>query len=237
MERLIGITGRAGAGKDSVWKILDYEIDETVQRLGFADSLKESAMAALGLFGRQAEMFKNEGEIQLSFDGLEAGRLSGREYLQLYGTEAHREIFGDDFWIRQTMKKVSGITVIIDVRYNNEAEAIIEAGGEVWEVRRPGNLIPESGHASERPISRQYIGRVIRNEGSLNDLRYEVMLAWSGEEPSDERLLNIAQMTIDEELRHNFLKRKHLTERAALVAAELSEDPAPTNSKGYKHPW
>jgi len=245
MERLIGVTGRAGAGKDSVWSTLNYEIDEPVHRLAFADPLKESAMAALGLFSEQAQEFKEIGQLVFLFGNREVGTISGREYLQLYGTEAHREIFGDDFWVRQAMRKVRGITVITDVRYDNEAEAIIARGGEVWEVRRPGSLIAESNHPTEIPISRHLVNRVLHNDGDLNDLRYEVMRAWAGEEASDERLLKVAKEKVEDELRHNFLKRKHMTERAKLVAAELSEDPdtavVPGNvgiyGKGHRLPW
>lgn len=242
MEAIIGITGRAGSGKDSVYQILADELNHPVQRIAFADRLRESAMAALGLFPEQAKQIKEEGEIVLYIDGMEAGSISGREYLQLYGTEAHRDIFGDDFWIKEAMKKnVSGvITVITDVRYANEAETILKNGGVIWEIKRPGDLIDESSHRSEVPISRSYVSRVINNDGQLDDLRYEVVRAW------DECFGNGEQLSFDEELRHNFLKRKFIaerSERAKLVDAELSEDPdTPVASgkvykKGYRLPW
>lgn len=63
---------------------------------------------------------------------------------------------------------------VTDVRYPNEAERVLALGGEVWEVVRPG-LEPD-GHASEQPLARELVTRVIDNSGTLGDLRNNV--AW-----------------------------------------------------------
>jgi len=104
--------------------------------------------------------------------------ITGRRYLQLYGTEAHREVFGDNFWIDQALpdpcapyygrKDPFDLLVFTDVRYQNEAERIRECGGEVWLIDRPSvEDLPDS-HASEN-IDFHVDTRIINN-GTLDDL-------------------------------------------------------------------
>jgi hypothetical protein len=59
-----------------------------------------------------------------------------------------------------------------DLRYPNEAQRILDLGGEVWEIIRPG--LSSDGHASETPLPRELVSRRIRNDGHLLNLRYEV---------------------------------------------------------------
>ncbi len=107
--------------------------------------------------------------------------LTGRQYLQNLGNDA-REVFGEDFWVDQVLPplvndfkdKFEGVDVlaITDLRYPNEAQRVLNLGGEVWEVLRPG--LESDGHASETPLPRDLITRTIRNDKGLMDLRYVV---------------------------------------------------------------
>lgn len=125
--------------------------------------------------------------------------LTGREYLQNLGNEA-RGVFGEDFWVDQVlpkpgldgglMRRPSGVAhpetryaltkrypgvdllAISDLRYPNEAQRVLDCGGEVWEVIRPGTA--SDGHASEQVLDRKYVTRQIDNSGDLLALRYEV---------------------------------------------------------------
>jgi hypothetical protein len=92
----------------------------------------------------------------------------------------------DEIWIRIAMEQASQqITVgrgvvITDVRFDNEAKAIIDAGGEVWRVTRPGwRCLAEeaAAHQSEAGVSDHLIARIIDNSGSLDDLRAELSAA------------------------------------------------------------
>lgn len=122
-------------------------------------------------------------------------RLTGREYLQNLGNEA-RKVFGDEFWVDQVLLNPANIDwrdwsqndnideyveeqypgvkflVITDLRYPNEAQRVLDCGGEVWEVLRPGTA--SDGHASEQPLPRDLVTRQIDNSGDLMALRYEV---------------------------------------------------------------
>jgi hypothetical protein len=93
-----------------------------------------------------------------------------RTYLQRYGTEAHRDIFGCDFWVDQGMRRAQEvraasnpctIPVFTDVRFENEALTIKGMGGEIWHVR---GLDEDTGlHASEAPLPVSLIDRHIDN--------------------------------------------------------------------------
>jgi hypothetical protein len=118
--RLIGLNGRLHSGKDTAVEFIrGAALGEEVQRIGFADKLKLSAARALGFDGtvEQAVAFcnhlKENFEIRLvdqrtSKLNAPYRRVSGREYLQWYGTEAHRQVFDDQFWVNALLPQRLG---------------------------------------------------------------------------------------------------------------------------------
>jgi hypothetical protein len=73
---------------------------------GFADKLKHAAMTALGFVVTEsdaivlANSLKEDGEITTAIPEQSVlYTIDGRKYLQLFGTEAHRDIFDTDFWV------------------------------------------------------------------------------------------------------------------------------------------
>ena len=175
MSFVIGLTGRAGSGKDTAFHLLaESHPEERFHRKAFADLLKESAMLALGLDPEDAEAFKERGKITVQYGADVARELSGREFFQRYGLEAHRDVFGADFWTKRVLNPEvldrSGVTVITDVRLDDEAEQIRELGGEVWLIERDHTAIEEDHHKTELGVSEDLISRRIYNTGSLEDL-------------------------------------------------------------------
>ena len=173
-SRLIGLTGRAGAGKDTAFRFIAEETP--AERRAFADLLKVSAMRSLGLDKDTADDFKNRAVVTVRFGSNEPiVELSGRKFLQLFGTEAHRDVFGKDFWIERALDNLTPgvVTVVTDVRLDNEADAIHALGGEVWHIQRPGRRFDVS-HVTEQGISRDRIDRWIENGASLDDFRVEM---------------------------------------------------------------
>jgi hypothetical protein len=197
--RVIGLTGRARAGKDTVASIIADELgDLHVIREGFADKLKISAARALGIAGTPedciaaCDALKVDGqvEVELGMFG-PVDTITGRRFLQLYGTEAHRDVFGEDFWLDAVLptRLVTGdlfgspalaldrfdadVLVVSDVRFPNEAERVLDVGGEVWEVLRPGGPLVE-GHSSEEPIPAGLVTRSIVNDDHLDHLAHLV---------------------------------------------------------------
>lgn len=67
-----------------------------------------------------------------------------------------------------------GTLIITDTRFENEAAFIRGAGGTIWHIDRAAAPRVRA-HASEAGVSRQADDRIIDNNGSLNDLRAQVM--------------------------------------------------------------
>lgn len=173
---LIGLTGKAGSGKDTACEyMLQWAVahNRRARRDAFADRLKLSAAriftpdATLEEALEWAEWLKNDAVITVFQAGQRnAHEISGRRFLQTYGTEAHREVFGMEFWVDQVTENIDPdeITIITDVRFDNEAKAIREAGGEVWAIQRPRNVSIDDQHVSEQPISADLIDLLIIND-------------------------------------------------------------------------
>lgn len=185
MNRVIGLAGRSRAGKDTV---ADYLVDLTqgrVERDAFADRLKLIAARALdikfhpdqvgaGAVRRWGDHLKENVEIVVRgpFGAIE-DQVSGRRFLQRLGAEGIRDVLGPSVLVDALpLVRDCDLLVVTDVRFPNEAEAIRRAGGEVWEIFRPGG--PGDDHVSERRLPHTLVDRVITNDGALDDLRERV---------------------------------------------------------------
>jgi hypothetical protein len=197
--KIIGLTGKARAGKDTAAGFILEWCEErglNAERLAFADPLKVSAARALGFNGTTADCvafcndLKRPG-IELHLHGPNGSDLgpsrinqkliTGREFLQLYGTEAHRDVFGQDFWVEVTERKLAeragtdlDVVVLTDCRFPNEATMVNKHDGEVWEIDRPDNTTLTDGleaHSSEVGLPDGAIEFCIANVGDEADLR------------------------------------------------------------------
>lgn len=189
---LIGLHGKARSGKDTACQfILEWAEQEgrTARRDAFADRLKLSAARALGFDGTLEEcvafcnVLKENGQVITVALGEneppERLVMTGREFLQRYGTEAHRDVFNTDFWVNAALSGVPAlgeIRIFTDVRFPNEAARIRALGGEVWHILRPGNTKVDN-HASEKPLPVDLIDHTIVNNGTLDHLRGLVISA------------------------------------------------------------
>jgi hypothetical protein len=175
---LIGMTGKAGSGKDTAADCLVREHGFT--KLSFAGPLK-AMMAAAGM-PEPADRDAKEQPIP-GFD------FSWRRAAQRLGTEWGRGL-DPDIWVKvmaqqiQQRNAVGGIVRIVlsDVRFDNEAAMIRRLGGKVLHVLgRAAVLGEDAGHASEAGVFFDRTqDRHISNSGSLDDLFSEVRYAvWS----------------------------------------------------------
>lgn len=201
--KIIGLTGAAGSGKDTACGFaLEWCEDHglTAERVAFADPLKVSAAACFGYPASKALEFCNwlkqpgvfvtaerqegEGDIPLSVaeaHGIKGKRVSGRQFLQFYGTEAHRDVFGTGFWtdallavIQEKVDEGLDVVFITDTRFPNEGQAVSDLG-EIWAVKRELAHTVEA-HASEEPLPDDLIDLQVNNVGTLADLQAEVHL-------------------------------------------------------------
>lgn len=173
---IIGLTGKARSGKDTVREILERTYG--FEGYSFAGALKKAMCPLFGLDERYVLNEKNKEKPIPCWD-----ELTLRRAMQLLGTEAMRGTFGDDFWIRRLRRDVYGrrMVVISDVRFDNEAEAIRRWGGAIIEVRRDGaGLEAEAGaHSSEQGVSPELVHLTLENNSTLAMLQINTEKAFT----------------------------------------------------------
>lgn len=155
MSKIIGLAGKAGSGKDHTYdylKMVHLDIignPLVVIRVAYADGVREEIQDVLGVDSDILYQKPYPEEI--------------RRLLQWWGTE-YRRAQDADYWVKKGMAEAIRLAdgptvhlvVITDVRFANEASAIQEAGGLVYEVvasdevrrERLGGQLPPA-HASE----------------------------------------------------------------------------------------
>lgn len=172
---LIGLSGFSGAGKDTAAAAV---LNLGWRRVAFADKLRQVAYALdpivvvdSGPAGpvRLAELVDT-----LGWEATKRSYLEVRRLLQRLGTDAGRQVLGDDLWVEAALGDLHGPTVITDVRFRNEAAAIRARGGFVFRIERPGvgALVGADGqvHPSETALAGFDFDAVLENGGSPDDL-------------------------------------------------------------------
>lgn len=176
---LIGITGHAGVGKDTVRQILVE--DHGFYGLAFADPVRDMARALLDhvYCGHMIDSRELK-EVAAPTLGI-----SPRQIMQMLGHEWGRVMIRPTLWIDIARAKISMARlrgekrfVVSDVRYQDELTAIRELSGKLWHITRPG-CWPTNAHASERFAEQAHaIADVtIANDGTIDELRDKVRAA------------------------------------------------------------
>ena len=175
---LVGLSGRAGSGKDTTANLLvGHFLNDgaQVKTLSFAGKLKD---VICDVFGLNAVVFEDRALKNQPM--LELQGKSPREVAQFLGTEAFRSIRSEvwvDYAMRQARRYLSqGISVILtDCRFLNEADVIASYGGRVVSIER--DSVEVYDHPSETAIDEikaRYATATIQNNGSMSDLAVEV---------------------------------------------------------------
>lgn len=214
IEHIIGLNGRLHSGKDTAFAEIDLYFAASglkAKRIAFADPLKLSAALALGYQPKNAEEavaicndLKEYGIIAIGDTRTAQGDdgemwinsedcgLTGREYLQFYGTEAHRNVFGKDFWVDACLPASlsdvddkyldANVLVVTDVRFENEAQRILDLGGEVWQIAATERLgpLPDDAHPSEHPLPSALITHTVDNNNSIKEFALNLHAALDG---------------------------------------------------------
>lgn len=156
--KILGITGKIKSGKSTIAEIIQMNYSRTVV-INFADALKDEVAVACGVTRTTIDTSKD----------------IFRPILQWWGTDFRRNLYGDDYWIKRWLHKVSKLppdvrlVVAADVRFENEAKCVKELGGELWRVFRStdGQC---STHASETDMNRFNCDLTMENEKMIKDL-------------------------------------------------------------------
>lgn len=136
---IIGLTGRIGSGKSTIAKEI-VKLVPNAKVTSFAGPVKTIAKTVFGWDGAKDER--------------------GRRLLQVIGTDAGRA-YNQDIWVHMMQTQLGlllaqGIPLVIidDLRFDNEAEALKNRGGEIVRLTGRGGASGEIGaHASEQGIT------------------------------------------------------------------------------------
>lgn len=191
---LLGLTGVAQSGKSTVAEYLvnEYGFKEYL----FSDGVKLAlyrmnpiimATHKHGDYSQDVVQYLQDVVDDFGWDQAKQIPMV-RELLQRMGTEAGREVHGQDVWVDRTFnqmfkecgwdwkfeydkltKHATSDIVIPDLRFDNEAERIKHHGGVVIKVDR-GNR-PVNGHSSEKGIDATLIDVTLYNTGTLEDIK------------------------------------------------------------------
>lgn len=181
---LVGIAGYARAGKDTAAQGL---VDIGWTKAAFADPLKRALEILDPIvdvdydgIGVSTDRLSDDLTLVGGWDVAKAVNPEIRRLLQVFGTEVGRNLFGEDFWVKQALDGAYPYTVFSDVRFKNEADAIREAGGIVIWVERPG-VGPLNDHASENDLDRYLFDYYLENETDKEELQDDIWICVSRE--------------------------------------------------------
>ncbi|OGV45169.1 MAG: hypothetical protein A2017_06415 [Lentisphaerae bacterium GWF2_44_16] len=167
----IGITGKAGSGKDTLGRMIATKLTEfqkSITIMAFGNPIKDIAVA----MGFKEEQIKDP---VLKNDIDENWGISPRKFMQICGTELFRNNFRADCLVKAAEIRIKeyslhrDVIIFTDVRYKNEAEFIIERGGIIIEIERPytDKAADWRKHPSESGIAEKYIHiKIINNAGT-----------------------------------------------------------------------
>ena len=171
LPKFIGLRGPIGSGKDTV---ADYLVAHYgYEKKGFSDPVYESLylLNPPVIVGKHRVIHLQILVDTHGWDFVKRAYPCVREWLRIIGTEAGRDIHGQDCWIKVADKRVDVSSAkrfaIRDVRFPNEAEYIKDNGGEIWEIQ--GRISEEVAllkkHRSEG--NQIPVDRIIHNDSSL----------------------------------------------------------------------
>jgi len=174
---VIGFTGRKGTGKDTA---AQYFVDKYgFTRVAYADVLKEAAAELFDIPVEFMDRYKNNNRARVRFEVQHETILGAydhmtdmplRTFLQRFGTEMGRNIFGPSFWVDQLKRRIDEGTmrdnyVISDVRFNNE----VTLCDYVIEIIRDTVQGPDV-HVSEAGLDEELVHYIVVNNGTIENL-------------------------------------------------------------------
>ena len=168
---IIGLSGYAGAGKDTVADILvaRYGYDKRA----FADPIRKGLYAINPMIDTAVRLQDVVDEYGWQ---VAKGNPEVRRLLQVFGTEFAKEQFGKDVWVKLATESLNPEERVVfsDVRFREEAAAIIRLGGTVWRIDRKG-VGPVNEHISESNMTGWKFDNILRNNFGKDELEAMVV--------------------------------------------------------------
>ncbi len=172
---LIGLTGRAGSGKDTAAAYLAQA--HRFMPLAFATPIRQMLQVGLGLTEQDfAPSHKNEVIARL--------QRAPRQLMQTLGTEWGRTHVHSSIWVDLAVGELDRMEnldiALTDVRFEDEARMIRDRGGFIVRLVRNA-AAPVHSHVSEASLHLREGDKEIHNNGTLFQL-YDKLDALVGEE-------------------------------------------------------
>jgi hypothetical protein len=208
--KIYGLCGEKQSGKNQFAKFAKeiiveekkylLDVEQTIHEVALADPLKTFCMDYIGMsheacygsdddknrpFSTWGQLFNNN--ILKLFNKTAEDAVSGREVLQIVGTEIFRQTFRDSFWsdlmINKTIPRyrnsVCQVLFITDVRFFNEIEALKTVGAKIIRIHRHIERKQQIQHVSEQQMAQMnddMFDYVIYNDGNLQEFNDEVFI-------------------------------------------------------------
>jgi hypothetical protein len=181
---IIGLTGKRLAGKDTV---ANYLVEQKgFHHIFFSKKMKEAVAALFQIPVEYVDDWKdNRGgsldrvEVHIDIGGIIKYTYGWVEFLQRFGTEMGREVLDEDLWVDLafgpgSLEFFTEDYVIKDVRFENEAQRILDYGGKIIEIRR--DMIDEENdsHISENGLPNHMVEYIIANTSTIESLYQDV---------------------------------------------------------------
>jgi dephospho-CoA kinase len=164
---LIGIAGKKESGKTTAAEYIRSCAPHRVHFVNFADCLKDDVAQMCGV----------------TREFIEQNKAAFRSTLQGYGTDICRNLFGQDYlvnrWLNRCITISNGnplaIVISSDVRFRNEAQAILQCNGFLFRINRPSNKLATDTHPSEVELDNYGVyDSIIDNDGSLEKFHRQI---------------------------------------------------------------
>ncbi len=173
--KILGLAGYARSGKDTAGNAL---AELGWKRIAFADVLREFSYRLNPLimseWGKVTQLRWIIDEY--GWDGYKRTQWAEgvRDHLQRLGTECGRELISQNIWVDATFNRMDpdGKYVISDMRFPNEASAILARSGSLLRITRPG-IGPANGHKSETALD-DWEFDTIFNDGTQEEFEKRV---------------------------------------------------------------
>lgn len=169
---IIGLAGYARVGKSEAAKGLqpDFKV------VAYADKLREFLYTLNPIVGTRGMRLQKVID-RYGWDGYKSTQYNDeiRRAIQTLGTDCGRNMIGPNVWIDSTFRSMNNVGrqdyVIADVRFPNEAQAIVDRGGFIVRIDRPG-YGPVNDHASETSMDKWEYDAIIVNNVLPEGLRH-----------------------------------------------------------------
>ena len=180
---IIGAHGFKQSGKDTFADLLVREYG--YRRIAFADRVKDAIHVIFGvprehLYGSNEDKQRPSG---VRWDDLhdivrekkdDPNVLSVRELLQVFATEICRSKI-PSIWYRYLPLPEGERLVISDLRFENEANFLLERGAQLVKIQRPS--VEGTHHESELGLPDEMMHKVIQNDATLERF-HESIRSW-----------------------------------------------------------